>query len=318
MKKETKLEPVFILLSLLLGYFFSFFKLSFSLNYDLEEILLSILLFFIFLEIDWSELKVEFNNKKFRNIVLIINFLWTPIFAYILGLIFLNFNLDLRIALVLLLVMPCTDWYLIFTEITGGNLDLSTSILPYNLIFQLLLLPIYLFIFFGNNSFIFDLGLTISTILELLVPLMLALIARFILIKVLDNERIIHKACDKIEFILICIIAFFLFLTEGQEINNSLTEYPIFFLSIVIYYVVNFILSLYLGNHFKFNNSDIISLIFTTTSKNTPLSLTLAGILFPSHKVISLVLILGPLTEIPFSLLESAILKKLLPVSREE
>lgn len=318
MRKETKFEPVFILLSLLLGYFFSFFKISIVTNFDLEETLVSILLFFIFLEIDWSDLKLEFKNKKFRNSTLIINFIWTPVFAFLLGKLFLSNDIDLQIALILILVMPCTDWYLIFTEMTGGNLDLSTSILPFNLILQLLLLPFYLYFFFGNQGYFIDLGLTIDTIIELLIPLVLAFIVRFILVKVLDNEHIIHKASDKIEFLLICIIAFVLFLTEGQDITSSFKQYKLFFFVLVVYYLVNFTLSFNLGKKLNFDDSDIISLVFATTSKNTPLSLTLAGILFPEHKIISLVLILGPLTELPFSLLESAVLKKLLPVTRKE
>ncbi len=47
----------------------------------------------------------------------------------------------------MLMVTPCTDWYLIFTEIAKGNVALSTAILPVNLILQVLLLPIYLFLF---------------------------------------------------------------------------------------------------------------------------------------------------------------------------
>lgn len=318
MRKDTKLEPLFILLSLLLGYFFSFFKFSFSINVDIEEILVSVLLFFIFLEIDWSDLKLEFKNKRFRNSALIINFIWTPVFAFLLGKLFLSNSVDLQIALMLILVMPCTDWYLVFTEMTGGNLDLSTSILPYNLILQLLLLPVYLYAFFGNQGYFIDIGLTISTIFELLVPLVLALVVRFILVKVLDNEHIIHIASDKVEVILICIIAFVLFMNEGQDITSSFKQYPVFFSVLIIYYVVNFTLSLNLGKSLDFDNADTISLVFTTTSKNTPLSLTLAGILFPEHKIISLVLILGPLTELPFSLIESFVLKKLLPVTRKE
>ena len=44
----------------------------------------------------------------------------------------------------MLMVTPCTDWYLVFTGVAKGNVPLSTSILPINLILQILLLPIFL------------------------------------------------------------------------------------------------------------------------------------------------------------------------------
>lgn len=81
--------------------------------------------------------------------ILTINFLWTPFLAWGLGAIFLSDHPALWIGFIMLMVTPCTDWYLILTEIAKGNVALATSILPVNLILQVLLLPIYLFLFAG-------------------------------------------------------------------------------------------------------------------------------------------------------------------------
>ncbi|WP_282019863.1 hypothetical protein [Planomicrobium okeanokoites] len=50
----------------------------------------------------------------------------------------------------MLMVIPCTDWYLMFSSLAKGNLLLSTSVLPVNVLLQVLLLPVYLFIFAGT------------------------------------------------------------------------------------------------------------------------------------------------------------------------
>jgi ACR3 family arsenite efflux pump ArsB len=50
----------------------------------------------------------------------------------------------------MLMVTPCTDWYLVFTGISSGNLTLSAALLPVNLVLQLMLLPIYLFLLAGT------------------------------------------------------------------------------------------------------------------------------------------------------------------------
>ncbi len=49
----------------------------------------------------------------------------------------------------MLMVTPCTDWYLVFTGISKGNLALSMALLPVNLVLQLLFLPVYLFVLAG-------------------------------------------------------------------------------------------------------------------------------------------------------------------------
>ena len=93
--------------------------------------------------------KNGFRNLKFAGTSLTINFLWTPLLAWGLGALFLSDHPALWVGFIMLMVTPCTDWYLIFTEIAKGNVALSTAILPVNLILQVLLLPIYLFLFAG-------------------------------------------------------------------------------------------------------------------------------------------------------------------------
>lgn len=313
MEKWTKLEPIFILFSLVLGYLTSFIPSISTFCANIGEPLVAVLLFFIFLEIDWSSLKSSLVNKKFLSLGLIINFVWTPLLVIILGKVFFSSNPIIQTALFLLLVMPCTDWYLIFTNLTGGNVSLAASILPFNLILQFLLLPIFLLFFFKETI---SLGYfnAIETILELLIPLAIALFFRFLIEKVKSLnflEEKIHSYSDKAEFVLVCIIAFAIFSSEGSDIINVLNNFPLFVLVLTVFYILNFTLSFVLGNIFDFNKEDIISLVFTTTSRNTPLSLTLAGILFPETRLISLLLLVGPLTEIPFSLIESFLLKLL-------
>ncbi len=76
---------------------------------------LMVMLFGLFLNIPFTNLLSSFSNLKFISANLIINFLWTPICAYLLGLLLLQEHLSLWIGFVMLMVTPCTDWYLIFT-----------------------------------------------------------------------------------------------------------------------------------------------------------------------------------------------------------
>jgi len=99
------------------------------------------MLYGLFLAIPLKGLKNAFKNIKFLSTNIIINFLWTPLLAWGLGAIFLSDHPALWLGFILLLVTPCTDWYLIFTSIAKGNMSLSTSVLPVNLILQVILLP---------------------------------------------------------------------------------------------------------------------------------------------------------------------------------
>ena len=87
---------------------------------------------------------------------------------------------------------PCTDWYLIFTEIAKGNVALSTAILPVNLILQVLLLPIYLFLFAGVMKTVAISVLVESIVIVIVLPFILAHATKFIMnkMKKLNLSRI--------------------------------------------------------------------------------------------------------------------------------
>ena len=82
----------------------------------------------------------------------------------------------------MLMVTPCTDWYLIFTEIAKGNVALSTAILPVNLILQVLLLPIYLFLFAGVMKTV-AVSVLVESIVIVIVYHLLAHATKFIMNK---------------------------------------------------------------------------------------------------------------------------------------
>ena len=147
-----KLEPIIIFSAVIIGLIFSNIEIISQNTDHLINIFLCLMLYGLFLEVPLKELKDSFKNVKFTSTSLIINFIWTPLFGYFLGSIFLKGNVDILIGFFMLILTPCTDWYLVFTKIAKGDVKLSLSILPINLILQIILLPIYLVIFFSSGN----------------------------------------------------------------------------------------------------------------------------------------------------------------------
>ena len=111
---------------------------------------LIVMLYFVFVEVKVADVSKAAKNRPLLSSSLGLNFIFTPILAYVLGWIFLSDIPDLWIGLILLLVTPCTDWYLTYTKIARGDVPACLTLLPWNLILQLALLPIYLQIFVGE------------------------------------------------------------------------------------------------------------------------------------------------------------------------
>lgn len=279
---------------------------------------LMVMLFLVFIQIPIKNITESFKNIKFTLTSICINFIWTPILVFILGRIFLNNNPDLLIGFVMLMVTPCTDWYLIFTGIAKGNVALGASILPLNLILQLTLLPVYVFLI-GRSSVQMDvLNLLNGVIVSLIIPLFGALIYRKLAIskKGIDyfEKNIVSKACDYQSYFLnIAII--FMFASQGKILLKNPQVLLQLLVPVLLFFIINLIVGQFVGRKLNLSHEDNVSLNLTTLARNSPIALAIAVATFPNKPLISLALIIGPLIELPVLFIVSKIL---LNINRED
>lgn len=266
--------------------------------------LLVAMLFITFLQIPLEDVVTSVKNITFTLTSVTINFIWTPLFAWALASIFLFEHPALYIGFIMLLVTPCTDWYLIFTSIAKGNVALSTAILPLNLLLQVILLPLYLLFFAGATgaielSFLFE-----SILIVLILPLALAIIMKFLFKK---NKQLFSKFSGlPILFLSLAIVA--MFASQGNVLLENLEIMWMLILPLALFFVINFFLSQKVGDQLQFTTQDKKSLTLTTLARNSPLALAIAMTAFPDQPLIPLVLVIGPLLELPILAMTTQVL----------
>ncbi|MDR3205632.1 MAG: arsenic resistance protein, partial [Candidatus Methanoplasma sp.] len=235
-------------------------------------------------------------------------------FAVGLGLLFLGDSLPMRIGFLMLLATPCTDWYLVFTAMTKGNVPLSAAILPLNLVLQLLLLPVYLFLMVGSGSQFEMLSLLESIVYVLVIPFVLANIARIILNRTSVKERfdgIMDAQGDNLQLLFLCLAVAAMFASQGSMILDNPMLMAEMLLPLAVFFVFNFLLAQAAGRLLKLPFDDTVSLSFTTLARNSPLALAIAVAAFPDEPLIALVLVIGPLIELPVLSLASHVLRRM-------
>lgn len=208
----------------------------------------------------------------------------------------------------MLMVTPCTDWYIVFTGIAKGNVALSVSILPLNLILQLLLLPVYFYIFAGTFELV-DLELIVESILlVLLVPLLLSYGVRAFLHRRKNSLEKISDTFGAFPILFLCLAVAAMFASQGEVLMDNLDLLPQLLLPILGFFIINFILGRLIGRMLKFNLANTASLNLTTLARNSPIALAIAITAFPHEPLIPLVLIIGPLVELPVLAIISQVL----------
>lgn len=263
---------------------------------------LIVMLFGVFLQVPLKNLKKAFMNRKVAGLSLLINFLWTPLLAYGLSSLFFRDSPDVFIALIMDLVTPCTDWYLVFTGLAGGHLALSTALLPWNLLLQLLLMPLYLFLFAGAVVNIEPLVFIRSFATVMLIPFIAAMLIRKLAItgrgeKWFTDKVLVYLDTFQSIFLLLAITA--MFASQGIILLENIGLVIRLLIPVALFFLINFSVGYSVSKIARLSYQDGTSLIVTTLARNAPLAITVAIAVFPGRPLIPLVLAVESLIELP-------------------
>ena len=141
---------------------------------------LAILLYTTFCQVSVSETLTAFRNGRYLAASLLTNFALVPVIVWILGWL-LPADPAIRLGVFMVLLVPCTDWFVTFTYLGKGATRLAVAVVPIQLIVQFALLPLYLWVFMGQD---FVQAVTVGPFLQvfigiILTPFILAILTRY-------------------------------------------------------------------------------------------------------------------------------------------
>ena len=262
---------------------------------------LMLVLFSIFIRISLTRLREAIQDRQYLLTAVSLNFVSTPFVAFLLGWLFLRDYPALWIGLMLALITPCTDWYLIFTDLAGGDVHRNLVLLPWNLILQLILLPFYLLLF-----------------AQKLVPVELSTLAKaftlYVVIPMIGAQLLclyfpkvaVSKGISLLGFAALGLTVMAMFASHGEIILKNPTLFLRVAPPMLSFYIVSISLSRIVSRLLHFPRERFIALACTTTARNSPLALPLAVVLFPDHPIIALSQLIEPVLEIPTLILFSS------------
>jgi len=298
-----KVQPFVLIAAVIVGLIFGSIFTGFS-NYA-ESILyfvIILLVYSIMLGVPHEKIWSSFKNIKFFSVAIFSNFVIIPLVAWGLALIFLRGHPAVFIGFILYLVTPCTDWFLVFTSMAKGDVPLGLALLPVNLILQILLIPVYLFLFAGKLIPIQFSALGETFLVFILLPFVLAILTRFILTKI-KTHKWAHKFIDSIlspfQTVILTIVLFVMFAGNTQIISDNFGPLSLVFIPILIFFVLSFAMAQLFSKLSHFNYKECALLTCTTTARNSPLSLAIAIGIFPGQPLIHVAIIIGVLIELP-------------------
>lgn len=306
-----RLQPLFIICAAIVGILIGSTVSLGEWSVGLIELFLMMLLYILFLSVDLQQIGRSFRNIRFTATAVSLNFVLTPILSFALGALFFSDSMDLRIGLMMLLVTPCTDWYLVFTGLSKGNVELGMSILPLNLVLQIVLLPVYLFMFLGNEVRFDTASMVLDMVLVLIIPFTLSCLTKLTVGRRLPLDDALQRHGDNLQLLFLCLAVTVMFVSEGGSLLENPGLLLKMFVPLILFFILLFTVSQAIGRLLGFQRGDSVALTFTSLARNSPLSLAIAIAAFPDQPLISLALVIGPLIELPILSLISWVLNRM-------
>ena len=115
------------------------------------SIIIAILMYSMFSQIPFVSLKQAFADRRYLAALLLTNYMAVPAVVWILSR-FLPDHPPLLLGFFLVLLTPCIDYVIVFTALGKGDEKLVLMSTPVLFITQLLLLPVYLWLFMGPSA----------------------------------------------------------------------------------------------------------------------------------------------------------------------
>jgi len=241
------------------------------------------------------------NNLRFLLIALVANFIVVPLIGYGIASFFLSDHPLLIIGVVIYFMSPCTDWFLSFTKLSGGNTALGTALIPINMTMQLLLYPLFLQLL-THNTVQVEAGIIGSTLLQwFLLPLLLSIAIRHALRLLLKQERfecVMEKADQALSWFT-AMLVLQIFAGNISIILEHLTVFSWVLLAVLFFFMLTFLLGEGLSYFFRFHHPERALLVMMIAARNSPLMLAVTMAVFPEQPLIYAALVIGMLIEFP-------------------
>lgn len=268
---------------------------------DLVDHTLLALVGLLFFGVRFEALAQFRGSTRVLTLILGANYLLVPAIGYAIATIVMPSQPLFMIGLMIYFVSPCTDWFLGFTRLARGNVALGTALIPINMVVQLLLYPVYLYLF-TRSPVAVEVGVIGDTLLNwFLVPFVIAILGHYGLRSLLGSERF-GRLLDRIDTFtpwLIALLVMEIFAAHIAVILENRALFAWVLLAVFIFFILTFLLGEGISRLARLPYPEHALLTMSLAARNAPLMLAVTMAALPSQPLIYAALVIGMLVEFP-------------------